>query len=627
MPRPFEPLPGEISVFRRRPSVRSFQWAQDHLRIVSGPYRGQRWRGDLLPYARGIMDAWDSASVREILLIAPSQCGKTTIAYACLFADLDRRPGPAAIVMPDEDAVARIFETKLIAHIERSPRLRRMIARQRYASRRNSVLLRDGSKIDGMWAGSDSRMSSVSIEKLLIDEEDAYPKGAVNVVRERTTAYPHTRKIFRFSKVRGAEGEGTIYADMHRQAQVIYRYMAICPVCHAAQHMRFEQIRVGKDIRNPDEILGGRHARYECEHCGYHWTDHARDQALRAGYWEADREDPAPEIVGFRLRSWESPFVSLSEVMRDWFAAQDDPNKLRNFDNNHRSVPHRTIVTTTTEEQLLRLVRPDRPRGAVPEQAKALTLAVDMQKRDFWYSVWAHRPPMETGPREDWVIEYGQLPDWAALELLLYQGRWRQEGTGAEFGIWRAALDTGGSKNEDEAESRTQQAYMWLLQQGPGLVHGCKGMSRRDSRGRLVRWFDMVKMSNGRTLPGALRRYDIDGDSFKRILLLARLREDAREPIHFHADTSKEYVRTFLSEKLHRTRDGKEFWKRVLKSNHWLDCAVMHLAMTHFEWMPSLEMTVREWQAAEAASMDAAPQSSIAPHSSDPRANWFYSRR
>ena len=587
---PFVLYPGEEEALRPRPRIRTYEWARQNMRIVSGPHKGQLWRGDLLPYARGIMDAWDAPWTRRIWICSPSQSGKTTIAYACALAAKARGAGPMGIGMPDQDTAERIMENRVLKHIELSPDLRRLLSPGRYSVQKTEVRWRDGTELYALWSGSESRMSSVSIEVLLLDEQDAYPsRQSAEIMEERCIGYQHTAKIMAFSKVRGSEGEGSIYEVMHRRAQVVHRWEAVCPACGAAQHMRFERIRVPDWARDPARILAERLARYECEHCSYQWSDHARDKALALGGWVPDRRVERPESVGFWLRSWELPFVSLSKILHDWFLAQGDPAKMQAFCNLHESVPYKTIVTATTEESVLRLVDPAMPRGVVPARADVLTLSIDMQMRDFWYSVWAHAAK----PREDWLIDQGKLGDWDAVRAML-EARFLVEGSDREMGIWRACLDTGGSKEVGVRElretdvSRTTEAYLFCQSYGRGLLHACKGASRKRD-GFAVWWSDLLKLPNGKNLRGALRLHLIDTDYFKR-LLMARLDEEAAWPIHLHAEAGSDYVRQLLAEELRRDSRG-EFWHQVRRNNHWLDCAVMHLAMTHMQWMPNLDMT------------------------------------
>lgn len=374
---------------------------------------------------------------------------------------------------------------------------------------------------------------------------------------------------------------------MHAQADVIYHYQARCPACMAEQHMRFEQIKVPKDVRDPARIRRERLARYECEHCGARWNDIMRDRALALGRLEPDRQVERPVVVGFLLRAVEFPRVSLSTIMAEWFESEGDPVKRQNWDNNRWSKEYKAIVQETSEELLLKLVDPSVQPLVVPERALAVTLAADTQKDGFFYSIWAHG----LDPVEDWVLDYGTLPGLDALQAMVFDLTLKRDGGDEMVGIWRAAVDTGGTRHEGEDVSRTQQVYEWLLKQPLGKVFGTKGMSR-PSAGQYVRWIDTLRLPHGRKASGVGRAYLVDVDYLKR-LLMARLHVDAVEPIRLHEHVERGYVKHFLAERLVLNKQRREVWERVSRDNHYLDCAVLHLAMRHPQWTPPLHVLAR----------------------------------
>ena len=575
----------ERTFFRRREQTPTYTWAQQNFRIVTGPLKGKFWTPSVIPYASDIMEWFDRPYVRKLFICAPSQTGKTTIAYACIAAALCRRPGPAGVGMPDEAAVNRIFDEKLIPHFKTSPALRRLLLDSYLAMQKQEVRLKDGSRVYGLWAGSESRMSSVSLQYLLIDEEDAYEKPAsITSMEERTIAFAHTSKILRFSKPRGIDEESRIWQDMQSESQVILEPHARCPVCGTLQKMELENIHVRNDERNPKKILGERLGYYKCIQCSSQWNDKVRNNAIAAGGCFTSKKYNRPSVVGFHIPSWNSPFVSLSKVMADYFRAHAaGPSALQRFDNNHKAVPGQTVVTEQTEEQLKNLIVPDLSPQVVPKDAIALTFSADTQKDYFYYSIWAHA----MDPRKDWVIDAGIVGNFAELEELIFKSRFRRDGTDDDMvSIWRAAVDTGGGEGFRWEMTRTQQVYQWLLRQPPGVVFGTKGKSRKEP-GVHVKFKPRQKFPDGRAMKYGLKLYFIDTGAFKDELFW-RLSDESTEPILFHGEISRQYFKQILAERK-VVKKGKEVWKKVRADNHWLDCAVGHLAMTHWQWSPSLQ--------------------------------------
>ena len=116
-----------------------------------------------------------------------------------------------------------------------------------------------------------------------------------------------------------------------------------------------------------------------------------RDIALRAGNWkvvEGSLEGAA--AVAFHLRLWESPLVTLSNVLAERMQAQGDPRLMQLYENNVRARPYRFVTAESSEEKLVKYIDHDMPQGTIPEWAVCLTLSVDMQSTYFRFSVAAH---------------------------------------------------------------------------------------------------------------------------------------------------------------------------------------------------------------------------------------------
>lgn len=596
-PAPLILRPAECDIFKAPERFSTYDWALKNMRIVAGPSKGHPWNPAVSPVAKGIMDAADDERIRKIFCIAPSQSTKTTIAYAIILAQLCRMLDTIGVGMPDELAAYRVFTGLIHKYVQNIPALRKLLA-ENSPLNNYEIRFRDGSSLFAMWAGSEARMRSMSMSYVLIDEEDAYAdKSAVQTMEERVTAYERRgmSKIIRISRPKGNEDASNIWNDARAEAHAWMMYEAVCPVCKHGQIMDFKRIRTQSGTRDSKVILRDKLARYECAECGFMWTDEARDMALRAGRWVAVRGDEKnATVVAFHWRSWESPQVSMSSVLAKWFDAQGDPRKLQQFDNNECAKPYKFISVKADHEELRRHVLAELPPAVVPDDAVCLTLAADMQKGHFVYSVAAHA----AGPERIWIVDYGTLQTWDELTAQVFAARYTTL-DGRELGIWRAALDTGGTRHEGEEESRPMQAYRWLLAQRPGVVFGTKGMSRK-TPGVFVKAALVDTDPLGRKLKSGLRLIHLNPDAFKA-LAFWRLAEGAEEePIFFHSETGDDYLKQIASEQLEKDKNGNEIWRRF-RANHYLDCLVQHLAMAHWQWKPSLAQMIAGMQQPAAA--------------------------
>lgn len=594
---PLRLLASERAVFRGRPRYSTLEWAQKHMRIVLGPSRGQKWDAELTPYAKGIFEAFDREKVRKLFIIASSQVAKTTMALTCLFAAQCRRQENMGLGYPDQLAARKIMTGIIHPYYQTVAPLRALLSGDD-ALQNYEIAHRDGSRLYAMWAGSDSSTRSISMARVLIDEEDsAADKTAVLAMQERVTAYSGLglSKIIRCCRPKGTEEESTIWADARKEAQAWMMFEVPCPLCGQPQIMEDESLVSVTPMAGHKEILSRSLGRYRCPTCGGLWNDMQRDISLRAGSWKAvEGSLEGATVVAFHLRLWESPLVTLSQVLAEKMMARGNPRLTQLYENNVRARPYRFVATESNEEKLVKYIDKDMPQGSIPEWAACLTLAIDMQRDHFRFSVAAHA----VEPERVHILDYGRVPSWADLTELVFNARYAKA-SGQEFGIWRAALDTGGGEDADGADSRPMQAQKWLSMQRPGVVCGTKGMSRVQP-GVFVRVSDPDRagMASGspRNRTAALRTtplYLIDTASFKK-LLFWRLSEEGEEsePITFHAQTGVDYLKEIASEKLVQDKKGGEKWVKN-RANHFLDCLVGHLAMAHWQWQPSLSRLAR----------------------------------
>lgn len=610
LPAPLEFTPEECEVYRAAPTFSTFDWARQHMRMVSGPYKGQLWRPDVSPFARAIMDLFDTPSLRKLFIIAPSQTTKTTIAYACVLASLCRKLRPVGIGMPDELAVKRKFDETLSPYVRSIHELRRQLHPDpRIATTRGEIVFASDERIYGMWAGSESRMSSVSMEVVVIDEEDAYTdRGAVQSMEERVTAYERmgASKIIRVSKPCGTEEESTIWRDAKAEGQVWLRLRAKCPACGTVQEMDDSRIKAvwpqGEErpedrAERARQILRRDLARYECEQCGYMWSDAARDVAIRRGGLVPDREVENPQIAVVQIRSWESPLIRMSKVLHDWFVAQNNPRRLKNYDNNHKAVPYRVVTRETPETALRERISEGRPALVAPAETWALTCGIDAQMTGFWFVVraWARN-------LESWLVHQGFLQSWNDVEDLLrtrYPVQGRDDVTAP---IWRAGIDIGGGVGRETEEgdegmgvTMSQETKLWLQENyGQFPVYGVKGAARPMAVTVKPSVVGIDPAVQKKFRLGELVIYMLDTKDLKDAVHFRLTSKRCTTPMWLHGESSPGeldvYVKQMTAERLVTSKSGRQQWDAGSRANHLFDCEVYAAACADPMWAPPMIM-------------------------------------
>ena len=61
-----------------------------------------------------------------------------------------------------------------------------------------------------------------------------------------------------------------------------------------------------------------------------------------------------------------------------------------------------------------------------------------------------------------------------------------------------------------------------------------------------------------------------------------------------HSKTDETFARQITAEVLERDRNGHLVWKRLRKSNHYLDCVMMADACVDGSWLPSFQLIVEQ---------------------------------
>lgn len=577
----------ERDIFRKRERLPVSVWASRNIIVQDGPYAGSRLRLDATPYLPGIMDTLFQPGVEEVDVCASPQIGKTELMMACLFYSMEHHPGPKMIVMPDEDTLARAVQKKLLPRMRGSASLRRLLHRDT----RNGVELSDGSTLFLASAQSPSQRASVSIMHMFMDEVDLYRQIAgqgapVYELRERTISYSHKRKLLLISKPMGDE-TSSIWTLVTRECDELRRFHVACPACGSFQEMSLDRVVVLEGCADPREVKRRKLGRYQCEHCKYQWSDHARDVAVSRGEWRADEPVPHPRSVGFHLPSLVSRFVSLSDIAADRLAAEasGDQRAMKDYHNGRGALPYSQKELETDARKILAL-RCDLPPRTVPRGAVALTCGVDVQKRGFWFTVWAWAENLES-----WLVDYGYIAgDWDDVEIL-HDARFPVEG-GGEMGLWRLAYDSGGGETDSGQWSRTEEVYLHVRKHArTRKVFAVKGASREQLAP--VRWSTIDKLPrSGRLLPGGLQLGVIDTAFFKG-LIHGRMDPDSRQPMHLHSGTEEDFTAQIAAERLVWTKSGELLWERIRRDNHYLDCTVIASACVDPSWVPSLQMLAR----------------------------------
>lgn len=551
---------------RRRKRIPPSIWAERHRLVGPNSSRPGPWRNETTPYLAGIMDAWGLPYVREVVLRAVPQSGKTETILNCMAAAFDQDPGPMLLVMDVQDTSREMSTQRIVPMLSSSRRLKK------YLTGRDDDLSASMIRLAHMplyfaWATSVSKLANKAIKHLFLSEVDKYPAqnkreaGPVSLARKRVRTYRHTYKLLMESSPSTPDGEISIAFD---EAEARFHYHVRCPLCGHEQVMRFCHpdgsygVVWPDDERDPVRVQSLNLAHYICAACEGLWDDHLRDRAVRAGCWREEETGTEmalyckrrrPRTVGFHYDALVSSFVAISEVAAAFLRADrarksGDLEPLKDFMNGYLAEPWREDFAQR-DEDIVKALRDDRPFGIVPGGGSVLCLlaTADTQDDGFWYEIRAWAPGMD---RESWQVRCGFVESLAALERVCLVDVY-MDPEGNRYEVAMILIDSGGH--------RTTEVYDWCREHlGWAIPLRGEQTMPQDYAWKPV---DMIPGTNTPRKNG-LRRLRVNATRWKNYMY-RKLQIGPDDPGAWHM--AKDMPDSWAKQLVAESRDDRGYWQ------------------------------------------------------------------
>jgi len=553
-----------LIIWRSPPSLTISQWADQKRKLSpeSSAEPGQ-FVTDRAPYQRGMMDAYNDPTIKQIVFMTSAQIGKTEIINNIVGYVIDQDPGPLMLLQPTLDMAKAWSKDRLAPMLRDTPCLHGKVKDPRSRDSDNTVFHKvfPGGHITMAGSNSPASLASRPIRIVLADEVDRYPVSAgtegdpVNLVKKRTKTF-WNRKIILTSTptIKGASRIEIAYEESDKR-----RYYVPCPHCKQFQHLQWSQIKWDRGPKN--EHLPTT-AVYVCEHCNANIEEKYKYQMLREGEWRIEGESKG--IAGFHINELYSPWSSWPEIIEDFLASKPSPETLKTWVN--------TTLGETFEEQGDSVnhgslfARREQYQADVPQDALVLVCGVDHQDDRLEYEVKGYGLGFE-----NWGIEYGviygdpaQGDVWIDLDAIL-QKSYKHE-SGAILYIGACCIDSGGH--------HTQMVYDYVKRFQGQRVFATKGVG---GPGRPIVSAPSKKQS------GKERRkvdlFTVGVDSAKSLLYSnLRVIESGPGYCHYPMAYTEEYFLQLTAEKCVTKFDKgfpKKVWIKTRPRNEALDISVL----------------------------------------------------
>jgi phage terminase large subunit GpA-like protein len=538
------------------------------------------------------MDAFINPLVEKITIMASTQVGKTESLINMLGYVIDQDPGPTLIVYPREPDAKTASTTRI------KPMITLSAALAEHLTPESDDLTKMQMKLDRMYiyfagANSPAGLSGKPVRYLFRDETDKYPKFSgeeadpLELSSERTRTY-WNRKIIDVSTPTVEFG----YINREYNQSDRRRYYVPCPHCGGYQVFVKDQIKVPETERDTERIKQLRLAWYECIHCKGRITDIMKQNMLLSGVWlpesiELELGGKLPEPldipqvshVGFHINAIYSPWLTFSEIMAKWFAAQDRPELLMNFINSWLAQIWQEKVEVTLPDQLRKLCRPYK-KGTVPDGGIILTAGIDVQKIYFGVVIRAWGPYPHS-----WLVREEIVTTWDEVNAVVFGTQYDSCIPGIKpFGVRLAAVDTG---------YRTSEAYDFVREHKQ-FTRAIKGKDQLT--GVPYKVTKLEKYPSGAAIPGGLLLWFLDTTYFKDKISYLVQPNNAACKWNLYENPTENYFNWFCSEYKVIERDKKrgtvrEVWQPIRpgSKNHFWDAEIYALAAAEMLGVHSLK--------------------------------------
>ena len=500
------------------------------------------------------MDACSDPAIKQVVVMAGAQLGKSEAILNIIGYHIEYDPSPVLLMQPTVEMAQSFSKDRITSGLlATTPSLKGKVKDPRARDSGNTTLHKTfpGGALSMVGANSPAGLASRPIRIVLCDEVDRYPLSAgeegdpIALASKRALTF-WNRKIVLVSTPteKGASRIEAAYDESDKR-----KFYVPCPHCGEYQVLSWSNVQW--QDKKPET------AAYYCEKCGAEWTDAQRHKAVSSGEWRSSGEFKG--VAGFHISALYSPWVTIFDAVDEFLKAKRDPMRLKTWVN--------TFLGETWEEQGERLDEYDLMDrredwgDMLPEDSVLLTCGVDTQDDRLEYEIvaWGRG-------EESWSIAYGALygdPStselWNRLDSVL--GQKFEHPLHGEMIIRSTCVDSGGHY--------TQQVYNYCKLRAGRRVFAIKGVG---GEGKPI-----VGRPTKNNI-GKINLFPVGVDTAKE-LVYARLKmtDEGDGYCHFPEDRGEEYFRMLTAEKkvtkYFKGRPRME-WVKIRPRNEALDCRV-----------------------------------------------------
>ena len=563
--------------YKPRKEQKVWEWIEENCELP--PESGAKLRGPIdtgiVAYTREIYEAYADNAIRFLTLAKSAQVGGTTVLKNLVLWDIAHQPNPGIYYTATKDLAVRFNDRELEPHFKYCREVENLAVRERGKWRKLDKLFANGATITLRGSNSPSNLASIPALHVKMDEVDKWPDeseretSAVQLAIARTKTYEEIRKIFIISTP--TIENGVLWQYYLKGSQE--RYHVPCPFCGFKQELHFYYTKGKGGLWWPDDCrrsdgywdldLVRQETRYRCANCDGLIHNNRKIAMNSEGAWEKNNPRAPFDHRSFHISALYSPFETWGGVAAVYLESKDVPGRMHDFDNNYLGMPYIRKATTILSKDIMAIVEssPKYERGQLPVKPRLITMTVDVQQENFWWTIRAW-----VKGRVSYLLDFGSAISYHDLENI---SRRLYEYEGNKYKIWKVMIDSGYA-----ARSRAG-VYDWCLATC-GRFFPAKGVGKNS--GLTDSWRDhSIKYGESSLI---LTNYD--DDIYKEELYCRRIKERSEPRWYLPQDINHEYIEQLTDEHLVErpsVRGNVELvWERA-RNNHLGDCEKMQLVV------------------------------------------------
>lgn len=548
-------------IFSTKDFKTPWEWAEDNVIIDKTSSFPGKFKSTTAPWTKELMEIFADNDVRELSIMCSAQSGKTQALMVLAAWAIAEDPGPLMWVMAAQDEAEDFMKTRLFPTLNECPAIRNIMPTER-GGRRKGTIDFPSMPLHVRGAGSPSKLQSVPVRWLILDEVRNYPAGALEMVKKRVRAQWNSKIAMISTPLSENDAVHQAFLDGDQR----HAYCA-CMACSEKftpkwEHLTFPENEITKiEGRWMFDSLAPL-IRLRCPACGHEHADEpfVRKRLANSVEWRAHNAAAPKHKVSFTWNSIIPPWVRWRDIVEEFLVAKRQATfgnilPLRTWQNETMGEPwqERTKETLFADATQASDYEPNKTYGG------RLFLTVDVQKNCVWFVVREWYPGGASR-----LIDYGSLPEIDSIVDLI-----------KKYGI-----DNGNVLIDSGYE--TQLVYQKILQNGatwkPTKGHDNPNGYHWKGVRQPYMW-SIVDAMMSRGEKKTLRLLVFSNPLIKEALLHLMSGHGAKW--EFSKNVTDEYIAQINAEKREERIDAfgrvSYIWRRVRKDNHLFDCETMQV--------------------------------------------------